>query len=44
RPAKLNEHICHVIHQRRTEGATIGQLAKEFELGETTIYRALKRQ
>ncbi len=42
RPAKLNEQICHAIHTRRTEGATIGQLAKEFELGEATIYRALK--
>nr|WP_238930624.1 helix-turn-helix domain-containing protein [Vibrio sp. S9_S30] len=27
---------------RRTEGAAIGQLAKEFQLGEATIYRALK--
>jgi DNA invertase Pin-like site-specific DNA recombinase len=42
RPAKLNEQICRAIHLRRTEGATIGQLAKEFELGEATIYRALK--
>lgn len=42
RPAKLNEQVCHAIHTRRTEGATIGQLAKEFELGEATIYRALK--
>ena len=42
RPAKLNEHICDAIHSRRAEGATIGQLAKEFELGEATIYRALK--
>ncbi|HIF9218106.1 TPA: recombinase family protein [Photobacterium damselae] len=42
RPAKLNEQICLAIYLRRTEGATIGQLAKEFELGEATIYRALK--
>ncbi len=42
RPAKLNKHICDAIHSRRAEGATIGQLAKEFELGEATIYRALK--
>ncbi|WP_341849128.1 helix-turn-helix domain-containing protein [Vibrio parahaemolyticus] len=42
RPAKLNEQISDAIHSRRTEGATIGQLAKEFELGEATIYRALK--
>lgn len=39
---KLNKQICHAIHLRRTEGATIGQLAKEFELGEAKIYRALK--
>ncbi len=43
RLAKLNEQICHAIHTRRTEGATIGQLAREFEFGEATIYRALKR-
>ncbi|MBE3902367.1 recombinase family protein [Vibrio parahaemolyticus] len=42
RPAKLNAQICDAIHDRRTEGATIGQLSKEFELGEATIYRALK--
>ncbi len=42
RPAKLNEQRCDAIHARRTGGATIGQLAKEFELGEATIYRALK--
>lgn len=42
RPAKLNEQTCDAIHTRRAEGATIGQLAKEFELGEATIYRALK--
>ncbi|MCV3265222.1 helix-turn-helix domain-containing protein [Vibrio harveyi] len=42
RPAKLNEQICHAIRTRRTEGATIGQIAKEFDLGEATIYRALK--
>ncbi|WP_446751457.1 recombinase family protein [Vibrio sp. S9_S30] len=42
RPAKLNEQICRAIHLRRTEGAAIGQLAKEFQLGEATIYRALK--
>ncbi len=42
RPAKLNKQICHAIRTRRTEGATIGQIAKEFQLGEATIYRALK--
>ncbi len=29
------------IYSRRLSGATIGQLAKEFRLGEATIYRAL---
>ena len=43
RPAKLNDQVCDAVHVRRTEGATIGQLAKEFEFGEATIYRALKR-
>ncbi|MDF5382499.1 recombinase family protein [Vibrio parahaemolyticus] len=42
RPEKLDAQICDAIYDRRTEGATIGQLAKEFELGEATIYRALK--
>ncbi|MCG9541983.1 recombinase family protein [Vibrio parahaemolyticus] len=42
RPEKLDAQICDAIYDRRTEGATIGQLAKEFEFGEATIYRALK--
>lgn len=42
RPEKLDAQICDAIYDRRTEGATIGQLAKEFDLGEATIYRALK--
>lgn len=42
RPAKLNEKICDAIHTRRAEGATIGQLAKEFELGDATIYRVIE--
>ncbi|EPP1861206.1 hypothetical protein ACUMO5_000435 [Vibrio parahaemolyticus] len=42
RPAKLNKQICEAIHSRQTEEAAISQLAKEFELGEATIYRALK--
>ena len=29
------------IQTKRKEGATIGQLAKDFNLGEATIYRAL---
>ncbi|HAU2961127.1 TPA: helix-turn-helix domain-containing protein [Salmonella enterica subsp. diarizonae] len=30
------------LHFRRQSGASIGQLAKEFRLGEATIYRVLK--
>lgn len=41
RPAKLTETKREVIYSRRLAGATIGQLAKEFRLGEATIYRAL---
>ena len=41
RPAKLTEAKCEEIYSRRMAGATIGQLAKEFRLGEATIYRAL---
>ncbi|MGR3990148.1 helix-turn-helix domain-containing protein [Vibrio harveyi] len=38
----MKEQIYHAIRTRRNEGATIGQIAKEFDLGEATIYRALK--
>jgi DNA invertase Pin-like site-specific DNA recombinase len=41
RPAKLTEAIKEEIYERRNAGATIGQLAKEYKLGEATIYRAL---
>lgn len=41
RPAKLTEAKREEIYSRRMAGATIGQLAKEFRLGEATIYRAL---
>lgn len=41
RPAKLTEAKREAIYSRRLAGATIGQLAKEFRLGEATIYRAL---
>ncbi len=41
RPVKLTETKKHEIYSRRLSGTTIGQLAKEFSLGEATIYRAL---
>jgi len=41
RPAKLTDAKREAIYSRRMAGATIGQLAKEFGLGEATIYRAL---
>lgn len=42
RPAKLTDYRKQEIYSRRMAGVTIGQLAKEFSLGEATIYRALK--
>jgi hypothetical protein len=41
RPAKVTDSIKQEIYSRRIAGATIGQLANEFRLGEATIYRAL---
>lgn len=41
RPSKLTDAKREEIYSRRMAGATIGQLAKEFRLGEATIYRAL---
>lgn len=41
RPAKLTDTKRKDIYSRRLAGATIGQLANEFNLGEATIYRAL---
>jgi len=41
RPAKVTDSVKQDIYSRRLAGATIGQLAKEFSLGEATIYRAL---
>lgn len=41
RPAKVNDAKQQEIYSRRLAGATIGQLAKEFRLGDATIYRAL---
>ena len=41
RPAKVTETKKQEIYSHRLAGATIGQLANEFRLGEATIYRAL---
>ena len=41
RPPKLTNAKRQDIYSRRQAGATIGQLVKEFKLGEATIYRAL---
>ena len=41
RPNKVTDALKQEIHSRRLLGATIGQLAKEFSLGEATIYRAI---
>lgn len=41
RPPKLTDGKKQAIYSRRQAGASIGQLVKEFKLGEATIYRAL---
>jgi DNA invertase Pin-like site-specific DNA recombinase len=41
RPAKLTETKIEKIYSRRSAGATIGEIAKEFKLGDATVYRAL---
>ena len=41
RPTKLTDAKRQDIHSQRLAGATIGSLAKEFKLGEATIYRVL---
>ena len=41
RPVKVTDAMKEEIYSRRLAGATIGQLANEFRLGEATIYRAL---
>jgi hypothetical protein len=37
----MTDSIKQEIYSRRIAGATLGQLANEFRLGEATIYRAL---
>jgi DNA invertase Pin-like site-specific DNA recombinase len=44
RPVKLNAKQRGMIAERYAAGATIAELAKEFEVGETTIWRALGRK
>ncbi|CCO50196.1 Resolvase, N-terminal domain (fragment) [Vibrio nigripulchritudo SOn1] len=39
---KLTEPVKRDIYFRRQEGATINQLAKEFQLGGSSIYRAIR--
>ena len=41
RPSKRSDVIDLEIQAKRKEGITIGQLAKDFNLGEATIYRVL---
>jgi len=41
RPVKVTDELKQNIYSRRQSGATISQLAKEFSVGEATIYRAL---
>lgn len=41
RPPKMTEEKRKTIYSKRKNGMSIGQLAKEFMLGEATIYRAL---
>ena len=41
RPAKITDPVKQAIYNRRETGATINQLAKEFGLGEASIYRAI---
>ena len=41
RPAKMTDAKREQILIRRMDGASIGQLAKEFGVGDATIYRAL---
>ncbi|PHM35911.1 recombinase family protein [Xenorhabdus innexi] len=42
RPAKLNDTIRNDIYARRQAGATISEIAKEFDFGVATIYRVLR--
>jgi DNA invertase Pin-like site-specific DNA recombinase len=42
RPSKRTPEIDALIIATREEGVSIGQIAKQFNLGEATIYRVLK--
>ena len=39
RPAKLTDAKRQEIYSRRQAGVSIGEIAKEFKLGDATIYR-----
>jgi DNA invertase Pin-like site-specific DNA recombinase len=41
RPVRLNAKQRGMIAERYAAGATMAELAKEFEVGEATIWRAL---
>jgi len=43
RPPKRTDKIDQKIRSKREAGVAIGQLAKEFNLGEATIYRILAK-
>ena len=42
RKPKLNHELNKKIYARKNSGATVSQLASEFNLGEASIYRAIK--
>lgn len=42
RPAKLNDEIRAEIQAQRERGKTISKIAKEFGVGEATVYRVLR--
>lgn len=43
RPIKITDSKKQAIYERRMQGATIGQLVKEFTVGEASIYRAINQ-
>lgn len=42
RPRKLTPELCKQIKTRRDRGETIGQIAKQYNVGEASVYRALR--
>lgn len=41
-PPKLTDEIKQAIYDRRMEGATVSQVAKEFGVGVASVYRAVR--